>query len=113
VVSIKYVGFVLRADNNGEGGTLSLMTLAGKAFTERPTWVLALGVVGASLFFGDAIITPAISVLAAVEGLEVVAPTLTPWVVPLTVVILFFLFMVQRFGTAKVSTVFGPITAIW
>ena len=113
VVTIKYVGFVLRADNKGEGGTLSLMTLAGNAFAKRPFWILALGVVGASLFFGDAIITPAISVLAAVEGLEVVAPTLTPWVVPLTVVILFGLFMVQRFGTAKVSTVFGPITAIW
>ncbi|MHB1103265.1 MAG: potassium transporter Kup [Devosia sp.] len=113
VVTVKYVGFVLRADNKGEGGTLSLMTLAGNAFAKRPFWILALGVVGASLFFGDAIITPAISVLAAVEGLEVVAPSLTPWVVPLTVVILFGLFMVQRFGTARVSTVFGPITAIW
>ena len=113
VVSVKYVGFVLRADNKGEGGTLSLMTLAGNAFAKRPFWVLALGVAGASLFFGDAIITPAISVLAAVEGLEVVAPSLTPWVVPLTVIILFVLFMVQRFGTARVSTVFGPITAVW
>jgi KUP system potassium uptake protein len=113
VVTTKYVGFVLRADNNGEGGTLSLMTLAGNAFAKRPFWILALGVIGASLFFGDAIITPAISVLAAVEGLEVVAPRLSPWVVPLTVIILFVLFMVQRFGTAKVSSVFGPITGIW
>jgi KUP system potassium uptake protein len=113
VVTIKYVGFVLRADNRGEGGTLSLMSLAANAFTNRPVWVLALGVIGAALFFGDAIITPAISVLAAVEGLEVVAPRLSPWVVPLTVVILVGLFMVQRFGTARVSSVFGPITALW
>ncbi|HEY0919671.1 potassium transporter Kup [Devosia sp.] len=113
VVTVKYVGFVLRADNNGEGGTLSLMTLAGKAFSRRPVWVLALGVVGASLFFGDAIITPAISVLSAVEGLEIVAPSLSPWVVPLTVVVLLGLFMVQRFGTTTVSTVFGPIMAVW
>jgi len=113
VVTVKYVGFVLRADNNGEGGTLSLMTLAGKAFSRRPVWVLALGVVGASLFFGDAIITPAISVLSAMEGLEVVAPSLSPWVVPLTVVVLLGLFMVQRFGTTTVSTVFGPIMAVW
>jgi KUP system potassium uptake protein len=113
VVTVKYVGFVLRADNKGEGGTLSLMTLAGNAFAKRPFWILALGVIGASLFFGDAIITPAISVLAAVEGLEVVAPSLAPWVVPLTVIILFVLFMVQRFGTAKVSSVFGPVTGIW
>ena len=113
VVTVKYVGFVLRADNRGEGGTLSLMSLAANAFAKRPVWVLALGVVGAALFFGDAIITPAISVLAAVEGLEVVAPRLSPWVVPMTVVILVGLFMVQRFGTAKVSSVFGPVTAVW
>ncbi|WDR05372.1 potassium transporter Kup [Devosia rhodophyticola] len=113
VVSTKYVGFVLRADNNGEGGTLSLMSLARRALTGSPAWVLYVGVVGAALFFGDAIITPAISVLSAVEGLEVVEPRLTLWVVPLTVVILIVLFMVQRFGTGKVAAVFGPITAIW
>ena len=113
VVTVKYVGFVLRADNKGEGGTLSLMTLASNAFAKRPTWILALGIIGGSLFLGDAIITPAISVLSAVEGIEVVAPDLTPWVVPITVLILLGLFMVQRFGTAKVSTVFGPVMALW
>jgi KUP system potassium uptake protein len=113
VVTVKYVMFVLRADNKGEGGTLSLMTLAMNAFTKRPAWVIVLGIVGGSLFLGDAIITPAISVLSAVEGIEVVEPRLTPWVVPLTVVILLALFMVQRFGTARVSTVFGPIMAAW
>ncbi len=113
VVTIKYVGFVLKADNKGEGGTLSLMALASNAFKQRPTWVLALGLVGGSLFLGDAIITPAISVLSAVEGIEVVAPSLAPWVVPLTVIILVGLFMVQRMGTAKVSTVFGPVMLVW
>ncbi|HEY9010687.1 MAG TPA: potassium transporter Kup [Devosia sp.] len=113
IVTIKYVAFVLRADNKGEGGTLSLMTLASNAFARRPVWILALGLVGGSLFLGDAIITPAISVLSAVEGLEVVQPQLEQWVVPLTIAILLALFMVQRFGTANVSVVFGPITAVW
>jgi KUP system potassium uptake protein len=113
VVTVKYVTFVMRADNKGEGGTLSLMTLASNAFARRPRWVIGLGLVGGSLFLGDAIITPAISVLSAVEGLEVVEPRLVPWVVPMTVVILLGLFMVQRFGTARVSTIFGPIMAAW
>ncbi|MBL8595800.1 MAG: potassium transporter Kup [Devosia sp.] len=113
VVTVKYVIFVLRADNKGEGGTLSLMTLASNAFKKRPAWILGLGIVGGALFLGDAIITPAISVLSAVEGLEVVEPRLTPWVVPMTVVILIGLFMVQRFGTERVSTVFGPVMAGW
>ena len=113
IVTVKYVSFVLRADNKGEGGTLSLMSLASNAFVKRPRWVLTLGVIGGSLFLGDAIITPAISVLSAVEGIEVVQPTLSPYVVPLVMVILLGLFMVQRFGTARVSTVFGPIMAIW
>jgi len=113
VVTVKYVGFVLRADNKGEGGTLSLMTLASNAFAKRPTWILALGLIGGSLFLGDAIITPAISVLSAVEGIEVVAPSLAPFVVPVTVVILLVLFMVQRFGTARVSSIFGPIMTLW
>lgn len=113
VVTVKYVSFVLRADNKGEGGTLSLMTLATNAFEKRPAWIIGLGIVGGSLFLGDAIITPAISVLSAVEGIETVAPTLEPWVVPLTVLILVGLFMVQRFGTARVSTIFGPVMAVW
>jgi KUP system potassium uptake protein len=113
VVTVKYVMFVLRADNKGEGGTLSLMTLATNAFVKRPAWVIALGIIGGSLFLGDAIITPAISVLSAVEGIETVAPKMAPWVVPMTVVILLVLFTVQRYGTARVSSVFGPIMAVW
>ena len=113
VVTVKYVTFVLRADNKGEGGTLSLMTLATNAFEKRPAWIIGLGIVGGALFLGDAIITPAISVLSAVEGIETVAPDLTPWVVPLTVLILVGLFTVQRFGTARVSSIFGPVMAVW
>jgi KUP system potassium uptake protein len=113
IVTVKYVGFVLRADNNGEGGTLSLMSLARKAVKSNKGAVLALGLVGAALFFGDAIITPAISVLSAVEGLQVVEPQLARWVVPITLLIIIALFTVQRFGTGKVAAVFGPITAIW
>ncbi len=112
-VAVKYVFFVTRADNNGEGGTLSLMALARKTFTNPPVWITALGVLGAAMFFGDAIITPAISVLSAVEGAELVAPGMGRWVVPITLVIIIGLFAVQRFGTAKVAIVFGPITAFW
>ena len=89
-VSIKYVFFVTRADNKGEGGTLSLMSLVRSTFSDKAArWIVALGVIGAALFFGDAIITPAISVLSAVEGLEVVQPTLASWVVPVTLVVIF------------------------
>ncbi|NLS06286.1 potassium transporter Kup [Rhizobium sp. P32RR-XVIII] len=113
VVTIKYVSFVLKADNRGEGGTLSLMTLARESLSGRPAWVLVLGVAGASLFLGDAIITPAISVLSAVEGIQVVAPALSNWVVPITLTIIAVLFFVQRFGTGGVASVFGPIMALW
>jgi len=112
-VAVKYVFFVTRADNNGEGGTLSLMALARKTFTKAPVWITALGVAGAAMFFGDAIITPAMSVLSAVEGLDLVQPGMSRWVVPITLVIILGIFAVQRFGTAKVSVVFGPVTAIW
>jgi len=112
-VAVKYVFFVTRADNNGEGGTLSLMALARKTFINPPAWITVLGVLGASMFFGDAIITPAISVLSAVEGFEIVAPDMTRFVVPITLVIIVGVFFVQRFGTAKVSIVFGPITGLW
>jgi KUP system potassium uptake protein len=112
-VAVKYVFFVTRADNNGEGGTLSLMALARKTFTKPPAWITALGVLGAAMFFGDAIITPAMSVLSAVEGIELVQPGMSRWVVPITLVIIFGIFAVQRFGTAKVAIVFGPLTAIW
>ena len=112
-VAVKYVFFVTRADNNGEGGTLSLMALARKTFTKPPAWITVMGVLGAAMFFGDAIVTPAISVLSAVEGLELVAPNMTRWVVPITLVIIVGLFFVQRFGTAKVAVVFGPIMVVW
>ncbi|MBN9220902.1 MAG: potassium transporter Kup [Mesorhizobium sp.] len=113
IVTIKYVAFVLRADNKGEGGTLSLMSLARSAYPKGARLILAIGLCGAALFFGDSIITPAISVLSAVEGLRVVTPALDAYVVPITLVILAVLFSVQRFGTGKVAAVFGPVTALW
>ncbi|MEO6012023.1 MAG: potassium transporter Kup [Devosia sp.] len=112
-VSIKYVFFVTRADNKGEGGTLSLMSLVRSTLTGHTGWVVAIGVAGSALFFGDAIITPAISVLSAVEGLETITPAFASYVVPITVVIIVILFFVQRFGTAKVSSIFGPVTVVW
>jgi KUP system potassium uptake protein len=114
VVSVKYVTILLRADNNGEGGTLSLMALAQRGLNGRhSTWVLLLGMIGAALFYADATITPAISVLAAVEGITVRAPGFQPAVVPTALVILIGLFAIQRTGTARVSSFFGPITALW
>ena len=113
IVTIKYIMFVLRADNRGEGGVLSLMALARGSFAKRPAIILAIGIVGASLFFGDAVIPPAISVLSAVEGMNVVTPTFQPYVVPLTLLILALLFSVQRFGTGGVALIFGPIMAVW
>jgi KUP system potassium uptake protein len=111
---VKYIGFVLKADNKGEGGTLTIMTLAREAVTGKyKIYVLAAGIVGASLFFGDALITPAISVLSAVEGLKVVSPAFDTLVVPLTLVILVALFSIQGYGTEKVASVFGPLTALW
>ncbi|HWA18714.1 MAG TPA: potassium transporter Kup, partial [Devosia sp.] len=112
-VSIKYVFFVTRADNKGEGGTLALMSLVRSTLTKRTGIIVAFGVIGAALFFGDAIITPAISVLSAVEGLEVVQPSLARWVVPITVLVILLLFMFQRFGTARVSSIFGPVMVLW
>nr|WP_244514850.1 potassium transporter Kup [Ensifer sp. LCM 4579] len=113
IVTIKYVRFVLRADDRGEGGTLSLMSLARRRFPSRSAVILALGVVGAALFTGDSMITPAISVLAAVEGLETATPAVEPYVVPITLGILFALFSVQRLGTGAVGVIFGPITGVW
>ena len=113
IVTVKYIAFVLRADNRGEGGTLSLMALAQGSFQKPSLFILGVGICGASLFFGDAVITPAISVLSAVEGMRVVTPAFEPYVVPLTLLILAMLFAVQRFGTGRVATVFGPITALW
>lgn len=113
IVSIKYALIVLKADNRGEGGTLSLMALAMRPAVRHAPLLLGLGIVGAALFFGDAIITPAISVLSAVEGLEVVTPALTPYVLPITLAIVAALFLVQSRGTASVARVFGPVTAFW
>jgi KUP system potassium uptake protein len=112
-VTAKYVLFLLRADNRGEGGTLSLMALAQGALGRATTAVFLLGVTGAALFYGDALITPAISVLSAVEGLKFVTPVFEPYVIPLTVAILLGLFAVQRHGTGKVAAFFGPIIAVW
>ena len=113
IVTIKYIAFVLRADNKGEGGILSLVAMVRGSLPGRPGWILVVGIVGAALFLGDAVITPAISVLSAVEGTEVVTPAFAPYVVPLTLVILAILFAVQRFGTNKVARVFGPVTLLW
>jgi KUP system potassium uptake protein len=113
VVTIKYVLILLRADNNGEGGTLSLTALATRALGRRTALVFLLGVIGASMFLGDAVITPAISVLSAVEGLKLATPAFDHFVVPLTIAILLALFAVQRHGTAGVASLFGPVMVIW
>jgi KUP system potassium uptake protein len=118
VVSVKYIVFILRADNRGEGGILALLALLlqqrRRADDKRRRLTLvALGLFGAALLYGDGVITPAISVLGAVEGLEVGAPGLSRIVVPITLIILFALFMVQRFGTARVGTAFGPTMLLW
>ncbi len=113
VVTAKYVLLLLRADNNGEGGTLSLMALGQRALGRRSWPLLALGVVGASMFIGDSMITPAISVLSAVEGLKLATPALEHYVVPLTVFILVVLFAVQSGGTARVASAFGPVMVVW
>ncbi len=116
IVTLKYVVILLRADNNGEGGTLTLMALASRAVgrMNRAAGVVALlGIVSAALFYGDAVITPALSVLSAVEGIDVATPAFHSYVVPLTIVILIVLFAAQSYGTAKVAALFGPIMVIW
>ncbi len=113
VVTTKYVLILLRADNNGEGGTLALMALASRALAGRAGVVILLGIISGALFYGDAIITPALSVLSAVEGLKIATPTFDNYVAPITVVILIALFSVQSRGTAKVAALFGPITLVW
>ena len=113
VVTVKYVLILLRADNNGEGGTLSLTALASRALGRRTTPVLILGVLGAAMFYGDSVITPAISVLSAVEGLKLVTPAFEHSVLPVTVGILISLFAVQSRGTARVAAFFGPVMVVW
>ena len=116
VVTLKYVVILLRADNNGEGGTLTLMALASRAvgrFSRAAGVVALLGIISAALFYGDAVITPALSVLSAIEGLDVATPAFHDYVVPLTVLILLVLFALQSRGTARVAALFGPITTLW
>ncbi|HET9069337.1 MAG TPA: potassium transporter Kup [Amaricoccus sp.] len=113
IVTFKYIGLILRADNRGEGGTLSLLALAQRSVGRRTPVLLALGVLGAALFYGDAAITPAISVLSALEGLELVAPHFDAWIIPVTVGIIVALFWVQSGGTARVGAFFGPIMLVW
>jgi KUP system potassium uptake protein len=112
-VTAKYVLILLRADNNGEGGTLSLTALASRALGRRTAYVFIIGVIGASMFLGDSVITPAISVLSAVEGLKLASPTFSEFVAPLAVIILIALFAAQSRGTAKVAAMFGPIMVVW
>jgi len=116
VVTLKYVILILRADNNGEGGAMALTALAAKAAGSTPrrrALILTIGMFGATLFFGDSVITPAVTVMGAIEGIEVVAPHLQPYVVPLSVLVLVVLFAVQRFGTGAVGKSFGPIIVVW
>jgi KUP system potassium uptake protein len=116
VVTLKYVMFVMRADNKGEGGIMALLALARNSVRSQPRlrWLIALvAIFGAALFYGDGVITPAISVLSAVEGIKVAAPTLTPWVVPISVAILLGLFLLQKFGTARVGGLFAPVMCVW
>ena len=115
IVAVKYVIFIMRADNRGEGGIMALTSLALRS-TESPRLaggMAALGLFGAALFYGDGVITPAISVLSAVEGLEVAAPALRPYVLPISLVVLIGLFLIQRRGTAQVGAVFGPVMLFW
>ncbi|MGZ3768279.1 MAG: potassium transporter Kup [Bdellovibrio sp.] len=118
VICVKYMAFVLRADNKGEGGILSLMALAvrsqsNKDLTRRRLLLTILGLFGAALLYGDGVITPAISVLSAMEGLTIVAPKFEPYIIPLTIFVMNALFMVQKYGTGRIGVIFGPIILIW
>src|SRR5688572_10057932 len=116
VVSLKYVALVLRADNRGEGGIMALLALATSTVRDRPRLrhaLVVIGVFGAALFYGDAVLTPAISVLSAVEGLELGTAAFKPYIVPLALGILVALFTIQRFGTGTVGMLFGPICMLW
>ena len=116
IVSLKYVVLVLRADNNGEGGLVAMLALASQAVKDKPqlrSVLMVIGIFGTCLFYGDGVITPAISVLSAVEGLEIVSPKFKSWVLPLTLMVLVALFMVQKRGTAGIGKFFGPIMVLW
>jgi KUP system potassium uptake protein len=117
ILSIKYLLFVMRADNRGEGGVLALLALVQPSAQEirqgKGKWIILLGLFGAALLYGDGMITPAISVLSAVEGLEVATPLFKPYILPITVIILCLLFLPQKGGTSKIGAVFGPIIIVW
>lgn len=113
LVTIKYVLLLLRADNDGEGGTLTLIALLRKVGGRAAPFIVATGIAGAALFYGDAVITPAISVVSALEGLKLVTPVFDPYILPLTLAIIVGLFAVQRHGTARVARFFGPLTLVW
>jgi len=116
IVSLKYVLLILRADNNGEGGLIAMLALATTAVKDKPrtrSVLMTIGLFGTAIFYGDGVITPAVSVLSAVEGLEVAAPALHNWVIPITLVVITGLFSVQRFGTGGIGKFFGPITLVW
>jgi len=116
VVAIKYATFIMRADNKGEGGIIALMTLAlngSKGHRRRMRFIVTIGLIGTVLFYGDSIITPAISVLSAVEGLQIIAPSLESYIVPITILVLGGLFIIQVKGTGHVGKLFGPIMVVW
>src|SRR5712671_7011097 len=116
VVTVKYVLVIMRADNRGEGGLLALTALVLRTTSQgrkRYIWIMAAGLVGAALFYGDGVITPAISVLSAVEGLKVATPLFDPYVIPISLVLLIGLFMAQRRGTAALGGLFGPVMLVW
>ena len=116
IVSVKYVMFIMRADNRGEGGVMALIALALRDIQRHPNqakMITVIGILGAAMFYGDGMVTPAISVLSAVEGLEIAAPGLKPMIIPVTLIIIFALFFVQRRGTAVVGIAFGPVMLVW
>lgn len=113
VVTMKYVLFIMRADNRGEGGIMALIALVRQCLPGKSSWLIPLGLFGASLFYGDSILTPAISVLSAIEGLEIATPSMTPYVLPISLVVLFALFAIQKRGTGHVGRLFGPVMVIW
>lgn len=114
IVSLKYLTFVMRADNEGEGGILTLMSLAGRNTPARITATLViLGLIGGSFFYGEVVITPAISVMSAIEGLEIAAPSLDPYIVPLSVLVLTVLFCIQKHGTGSIGRLFAPVMVLW
>ncbi|MGM3175980.1 low affinity potassium transporter Kup [Dickeya lacustris] len=114
VVSLKYLSYVMRADNAGEGGILTLMSLAGRNTSDKVTAaVVIMGLIGGSFFYGEVVITPAISVMSAIEGLDIVAPALDTYIVPISIVVLTLLFMIQKHGTGRVGSLFAPIMTVW